>query len=117
MISKIILAKIPFTKSKYNQLFVNRMQIENNTNLSIMVTYFGGCKEHFFQLFGFMETKNRIILNLEHNSNGDTCKKIIRKNIYFDLTPINNFYQKAKDRNNNNLFILTLRNLDIEYRI
>ena len=47
-----------------------------------MVTYFVGCKEHSFRLFGYKETKNKIILSLEHNSNGDTCKKIREKNIF-----------------------------------
>ena len=82
MISKIILSKISITKSKSNQIFVKRMQIENNSTLSIMVTYFGGCKEPSFQLFGFREIENRIILSLEHNSNGDTCKKM-RKSIFW----------------------------------
>jgi hypothetical protein len=116
MISKITLSKIPITKSKSNQIFINKMQIENNNTLSIIVTYFGGCRKHSFQLFGFRETKNKIILDLEHNTNGDTCKKIIRENIYFDLTPINNEYQKMQDISIN-LFVLTLANFDIEYRI
>lgn len=92
------------------------MQIENNNTLSITVTYFGGCKKHSFELFGFKETKNKIILNLEHNTNGDTCKKIIRENLYFDLTPINKEYEKMQDISND-LFVLTLTNFDIEYRI
>jgi hypothetical protein len=116
MISKIILSKIPITKSKSNQIFINKMQIENNNTLSIKVTYFGGCKKHSFELYGFKETKNKIVLNLEHNTNGDTCKKIIRENLFFDLTPINNEYQKMRDINND-LFVLTLTNFDIEYRI
>ena len=116
MISKIILSKIPITKSKTNQIFINKIQIENNNTLSITVTYFGGCKKHSFQLFGFRETKNRIILNLEHNTNGDICKKIIREKLFFDLTPINNEYQTMQDINND-LFVLNLTNFDLEYRI
>ena len=58
-----------------NDTIINGMQIKNNNTLSILVTYFGGCKEHSFKLFGFRETKNKVILSLEHNSNGDTCKK------------------------------------------
>lgn len=116
MISKIILSKIPITKSKNNQIFVNKMQIENNYTLSITVTYFGGCKKHSFKLFGFKETKNKILLNLDHNSNGDTCKKIIKEKLFFDITPINKEYQKVQDITNN-LFILTLTNLEIDYKV
>jgi hypothetical protein len=116
MISKIILSDIPITKSKSNQIFINKMQIENYNILSIMVTYFGGCKKHSFQLFGFRKTENKILLSLEHNSNGDICKKIIREKLYFDLTPINNLSQKSQGINNNP-FILTLTNLEIKYNI
>ena len=117
MISKIRLSNIPITKSKSNnQLFINQLQIENYNILTIMVTYFGGCKDHSFQLSGFKETGNKILLNLEHNSNGDTCKKIIREKLYFDLTPIDKEYPTSQDLNKN-LFILTLTNLEIEYKV
>ncbi len=66
--------------------------IENDI-LSIVVSYSGGCEKHEFSLvaaLGFTNTdlSPHAKLALGHESNGDTCKKIIRERLAFDLSPL-----------------------------
>lgn len=56
------------------------------------VSYSGGCEEHVFQL----ETKGdftstyppEVNITLKHNSNGDRCRGIMDKKLWFDLSPL-----------------------------
>lgn len=117
MTSKVILtSKDQIKELRNNQIFINGMDVETNDIISIQVTYSGGCKEHSFKLFGFIDDNNKIILTLQHNSNGDACKKIIKETLSFDFTPIKNEYQKLKDINNN-FVILILKDREIKYNI
>lgn len=117
MTSKIILTSKDHIKElKNNQVFINGIDVETDNTIFIKVTYSGGCKEHIFNLFGFVDDNNKIILTLEHNSNGDACKKIIKETLSFDLTPIKNEYQKLKDINNN-FVTLILKDREIKYNI
>lgn len=66
--------------------------IENDI-LSTVVSYSGGCEKHEFSLgatLGFANTdlSPQANLVLGHESNGDTCKKIIRERLVFDLSPL-----------------------------
>jgi len=117
MTSKVILtSKDKIKELRNNQIFINGMDVEINNIISIQTTYSGGCKEHSFKLFGFIDDNNKIILTLQHNSNGDACKKIIKETLTFDLTPIKDEYQKLKDINNN-FVILILKDREIKYNI
>ena len=117
MASKVILtSKDQIKELRNNQVFINGIEVEANNIIFIKVTYSGGCKEHIFKLFGFIDNNNKIILTLQHNSNGDVCKKIIKETLSFDLTPIKNEFQKLKDINNN-FVILILKDREIKYNI
>jgi hypothetical protein len=117
MTSKIILTSKDHIKElKSNQVFVNGINIETNNTIAIKVTYSGGCKEHVFKLFGFVDDHYKIILTLEHNSNGDACKKIIKETLSFDLTPIKNEYEKLQNINKD-FVTLILKNKEIKYSI
>jgi hypothetical protein len=66
--------------------------IENDI-LSSVVSYSGGCEKHEFSLvaaLGFTNTdlSPQANIALGHKSNGDTCKKIIRERLAFDLSPL-----------------------------
>ena len=60
--------------------------------LTINLTYSGGCEEHTFELmFNGMYMKSlprQGSLYLLHNSNGDMCKKLIEKELKYNLAPI-----------------------------
>jgi hypothetical protein len=117
MTSKVILtSKDQIKELRNNQVFINGIEVEANNIIFIKVTYSGGCKEHIFKLFGFIDNNNKIVLTLQHNSNGDACKKIIKETLSFDLTPIKNEFQKLKDINNN-FVTLILKDREIKYNI
>lgn len=66
--------------------------IENDI-LSIVVSYSGGCEQHEFNLVAALGSTNTDLsphanLVLGHESNGDTCKKIIKERLAFDLSPL-----------------------------
>jgi len=59
-------------------------------NLTVVVQYGGGCREHYFKLFssGAFEKKSppKIDLFLEHNFNDDFCKKLVLDTLVFEIT-------------------------------
>jgi hypothetical protein len=70
--------------------------------LSIIVSYSGGCNEHKFILATVPRLTNthlnpHVNLLLGHDNNGDTCKKIVRQSLEFDLSPLKERYQKVYD--------------------
>lgn len=104
--------------------------IINNDNISINVSYGGGCKIHDFTLIGesrFVETlpvQGDIILS--HNSNGDRCEMLRLDTLIFDLIPLKETYLEGFSTNDgdnkNNSIILRLVSGDqifdsIEYQI
>ncbi len=73
----------------------------NDTILTIGVEFFGGCKEHEFDLvFNGLYKKSlprKADLFIVHESNGDTCKSEVKKEVYFNLTPIIGTQKQAVD--------------------
>jgi hypothetical protein len=68
--------------------------------LSTVISYSGGCEEHEFALVGALEFTNtdvipQVNLVLGHEDNGDTCRKLIRERIDFDLSPLKRKYQQV----------------------
>jgi len=117
MIEKVILVdkkNIPTLKKDY--MVINKMEIKDKDNILIKVLFHGGCKEHFFRLFGFFGDTGILSLLLEHDSNGDNCKMIVREDLVFNLSTVKNNYTIRNDIQDNFL-ILKLENLETKYYI
>ena len=60
--------------------------------LSLNVNYTGGCKEHSFELISnglyAKSLPPQITVYLKHQSNDDTCEKIIEKTITYDISKL-----------------------------
>jgi len=117
MTDKLILVnKNDIPALKKDHIIINKMEIKDKDNILIKVLFHGGCKEHLFKLFGFFGEDNRILnLLLEHDSNGDNCKMIVRKDLIFDLLTVKNDFIIRNIQNN--FLILKLENLEAEYHI
>jgi hypothetical protein len=115
MMDKVILIdKKNIPALEKNFIGINKMEIKNKDNLLVGVLFHGGCKEHFFKLFGFFEDNEILNLILEHDSNGDPCKRVERKNLLFDLSPVRN-NDLIKEIIKDNFLILKLINREIKY--
>lgn len=71
-----------------------------NDILSTIVSYFGGCEKHEFTLGAIPAMTNteatlQANLVLGHENNGDTCKKIVKERLEFDLSPLKEKYRQA----------------------
>lgn len=68
---------------------VDSMKIDNDV-LSVFVNYSGGCKEHSFDLYSNgMYAKSlppQLSLCLKHTNNGDACRKLIIKELKFNIS-------------------------------
>ena len=77
--------KLPKDNSSF---YIEKVQLNNN-QLNITVKYSGGCKEHDFQLYtdgNFLKSyPPKLNLYLEHNSNNDFCKSLLRDFLVFDV--------------------------------
>jgi hypothetical protein len=101
---------------KRDFLTVNKMRIiDNNDNVVLRITYYGGCKEHTFRLYGFYEDERNLVLNLEHNANGDQCKMIIEKDLTFDFSPIRKHCTIEKRKATFSSLRLKMGKLETEY--
>lgn len=71
----------------------------NGDVLKISVEYGGGCKEHEFKMNwtgAWMKSKPpKVNLWLEHQSNEDNCRALIRENLSFDLKSIQSSSSKS----------------------
>lgn len=78
---------------------ITKAELNQNT-LSIIVSYGGGCEVHGWALKGpkdFLKSlPPKKVLFLEHNSNGDRCRKVITDTLLFDVTSTK-YPGKAKD--------------------
>lgn len=78
-----------YLPAKDNALFTVLSAKLNRDNLTIIVQYGGGCKEHYFKLFssGLFEEKSppRLKLFLEHDFNDDFCKKMVQDTLMFNV--------------------------------
>jgi hypothetical protein len=102
--------KIPQVVVFDNESYIKKMKrdisnlieaklIENDI-LSTVVSYSGGCEKHEFTLGAVPGFKNTDLspqanLVLGHENNGDTCKKIVRERLDFDLSPLKEKYQQV----------------------
>ncbi len=81
--------------------------------LQIDVSYSGGCEEHEFNLVSngkFTPTYPvELEIHLEHNANGDRCRSLIDKRLFFDVTPFQN------PSTSQVLFVVTNSNKTIDY--
>jgi hypothetical protein len=70
---------------------INNISINAN-QLTLNVSYGGGCKEHSFKLYAthgiYFSDPPQADVYLSHNANGDFCEAYITKNIKFDLSPM-----------------------------
>lgn len=68
---------------------VDSMKIDNDV-LSVFVNYSGGCKDHSFDLYSNgMYAKSlppQLSLCLKHTNNGDACRKLIMKELKFNVS-------------------------------
>ncbi len=68
---------------------VDSIKIDNDV-LSVFVNYSGGCKEHSFDLYSNgMYAKSlppQLSLCLKHTNNGDACRKLIMKELKFNIS-------------------------------
>lgn len=116
MTDKLILVdKKNIPTLKKDHVVINKIEIKDKDNLLIKVLFHGGCKEHLFKLFGFFEDNKILNLLLEHDSNGDNCKMIVRKDLLFDLFEVKNDYKKRNIQDS--FLILKLENLEAKYNI
>jgi hypothetical protein len=88
----ILVGKMNVSTLNRDFMVINKMNISDNNNVLIGITFYGGCKEHTFKLYGFFEDDKNLSLHLEHNANGDQCKRLIREELFFDLSPIRKYY-------------------------
>jgi len=76
---------------------VNQISLEGD-NLTIDVTYQGGCQQHTFELVAwsaFLESlPPQVTLYLSHNAHGDNCTEETNLKLTFDLSPLD---QERKD--------------------
>lgn len=86
-------------KMNMGAVTLTKASIVNNT-LSIVVSYSGGCEKHEFSLgaiFVFPNTNCNPVANLAlgHENNNDTCKKMIRERLEFNLSPLKEKCQRV----------------------
>ena len=114
----ILIYKKDIPDIEQNFFVIKKMGIKERDTLLIEVTYYGGCKEHVFKLFGYFDDNTNIVFLLEHNANGDQCKSILRKDLMFDLSPIK---AKFEIKNRKNLkkrsLTLNLKNMKTKYEV
>jgi hypothetical protein len=74
-----------------NLYHIDSIRIQGNV-LSAFVNYSGGCKEHSFELIsnGIYDKSNppQIALCLKHKSNEDMCRKLIMRELKFNISSI-----------------------------
>jgi len=86
-------------KMKMDLFNLIEAKLIRNDILSTLVSYFGGCEKHEFTLGAIPAMTNsdstlRANLVLGHENNGDTCKKIVKERLEFDLSPLKEKYRQ-----------------------
>ena len=110
---------VEFKNFNDEDFYLEGVSIEDSI-LKLNVSYNGGCKKHQFLLVeqkNFQRTKNiyEVHLQLLHNSNQDTCKKIVTEFLFFNLLPLKTELQKENiDQKDINL-VLIINNITINY--
>ena len=86
-------------KMKIDSFNLIEAKLINNDILSTVVSYFGGCEKHEFALgaiTAITDSNSTLQANLVlgHENNGDTCKKIVKEHLDFDLSPLKEKYRQ-----------------------
>lgn len=88
----IIDENLEWTISK-DYLKVNSAFIEKNL-LSLSLSYSGGCKDHFINVFSYntilKSIPPQLTFQISHNANNDICEAYITRKMQFDLSTIKN---------------------------
>jgi hypothetical protein len=113
-----LLDKKSIENLKRDLFIIKNLDIEDNV-LYIQGTYTGGCHDdHLFELAvddDFQDKDlDKINMILSHDSNGDDCKKIVRKSLVFDLQPLRRNYKNLPAKKTDTL-ILDLMGNTIKY--
>ncbi len=97
---KIILDDELFLTAPRDQVSINKVVLRGD-NLTLKVSYGGGCEEHDFALIA--QTTNMSILPihvfvlLSHNANGDNCLAWLSRDLTFNLVPLKRAHSKITD--------------------
>lgn len=72
---------------------LNIKYAEQNGDYAVFdVSYSGGCEEHEFKLIttGVFATTYppEVEVLLAHNNNGDNCRSVVDRKLFFELTPL-----------------------------
>jgi len=110
-------------KIKMNTYNLIEAKLIENDILSIVVSYSGGCEKHNFTLAAVPRLANtdsrlQTSLVLGHESNGDSCKKIVKESLFFDLTALKEKYREVYNVKTGLVTLnMTNTNITIEYKI
>jgi hypothetical protein len=102
-----------------DEFYIEDVIVEDNI-LKLNVSYSGGCKKHQFLLVekkNLQRAKNiyEAHLQLIHNSNKDTCKKIVTEELFFNLLPLKSKLQKENRVNKDISLVLIINNITVNY--
>ncbi len=98
----IKISDLPPDSIQLDQFDLNSVVVAGN-EISLNLSYSGGCEEHEFELFmspaAFMES-NPVQANLflRHNGKDDACDAYITTEVSFDLSPLAELYQQFYGR-------------------
>jgi hypothetical protein len=87
----IIDTKLDVSAMEKSVVNIESLSITGDT-LSIFVKYGGGCKKHEFDLYSdkmYMKSlPSKLTLYLTHNNNGDMCRKLIIRELKFNISAV-----------------------------
>ena len=87
--------------------------------LTVRVSYSGGCREHEFELIAARDfgasLPPELPTHLLHNAHGDSCKKLVREDIRFDLSPLKERYGRSYGASSGTI-VVRLLGRRVEYR-
>ena len=98
----VTISDLPPDSIQLHRFDLNSITISGN-ELTLNLSYSGGCEEHEFELFmspgAFMESSPvQANLFLRHNDKDDACDAYITTEVSFDLTCIGELYEQFYGR-------------------
>jgi hypothetical protein len=102
LINSVIITDLPRDSIELDRFDLCGLDVIGDS-VEICIDYSGGCKVHSFQLYmspsGFtLSNPGQADLYLRHDANGDACRRLINRQIRFDLRPVARLYQDIYDR-------------------
>ena len=95
-----VTVKPGYTSPESNDAFMVDNAFIEGDNLTMYVTYGGGCKTHEFKAFAsdvYMKSMPpKLGITVEHNANNDLCKALVSDTLIFDLSSVK-YPGKVKD--------------------